>query len=301
MGGVIACKLGVPLFFMISGALYLQSKLNYVKLLKKSIKYLFIYFLFNFLYFGFDACFQPAVRSPIDENFGFVMHVLKFNYWHLWFIGAYIQFLILLPMLKYFTTLSAEASVRMLAVLLTFNFVCKILNFYSFFDLYLPRYLSSDHLIYPVIGYYLATTKIEISWQKLAVLFVIILISFTFIQDYCLKIKVINAYDERIFQIFNTLGAPVMFLIFRKIKIDRFTNTYNFIGQYVVFIYLFHILFMWKLKFLTHFYEKASGYIGVSATGLLIVFCAFVLSLLTGILLNKLISLGKQQILKNLA
>lgn len=94
----IACKSAVPIFFMISGAMLLDKEESLNVTYKRICKFLVDLILFSLAYFwgdsyleGRDFCIRDVLGTIIQNN-----------YWHLWYLYAYIALIVTLPFLRNF-------------------------------------------------------------------------------------------------------------------------------------------------------------------------------------------------------
>lgn len=173
----VFCKIAVPLFFMISGALLLHRDNEPLgKLWKNRIgKNVLIILLFaagNYLLDLLFADNRPDLSWVAYGVFTGNLNGSMFWYGHLWFLYSYIAFLCCLPFLRamvkglddrYFCYLivlylAVEAIIPAAEYLLSENSVRLYRNV-------MPLWLSEEIIIYPCIGYYLEH-RIDISGQR---------------------------------------------------------------------------------------------------------------------------------------
>ena len=109
----VMCKCAVPVFFMISGMMLISRTETIKETYRRIPRILVDLVLFQLLYFRTDALSSGAAYSLRDM----ALSLIQKNYWHLWYLYAYIAFLITLPIVrKLVTGLDVRISVYMLAV-----------------------------------------------------------------------------------------------------------------------------------------------------------------------------------------
>ena len=156
----MSCKLAVPVFFALSGALLLGRKVSWRKLWLEKIPHIALVLVgYCTLYY-----FRQVHAGKVDWGFKTYVFGLYEKSWgyHLWYLYAYLAFLIALPILSALAqALDDRTLVYLIAVALVFR--CAIPGFESFhwentihlnpsFDL---SFLSCDIVLYPLMGYYL--------------------------------------------------------------------------------------------------------------------------------------------------
>ena len=90
------CKAGVPLFFMISGALLIGKEESWSKTFCRMIRIGVDLVVFSLLYFWIDSL---LLGNPFSLT-GTLAAMVGTNYWHLWYLYAYLIFLLTLPIMR---------------------------------------------------------------------------------------------------------------------------------------------------------------------------------------------------------
>ena len=160
-----ACRFAVPVFFMISGALFLspQKKLNTAHLYKRTILRMGTCFLFWSALYAFTYCYHTNAGKWTFLNETFRGH------YHMWFILVITGLYILTPLLRMITQ-HARATRHLLLLCFVFGFLIpRLFSFILLFDfphkdvvLSLQPTISqlnplseSYALFYYIMGYYL--------------------------------------------------------------------------------------------------------------------------------------------------
>ncbi len=165
-------RFGVPVFVMISGALFLApgKELDVKKLYWHNILRLAVLYIFWSCAYGLMDCrgFDPAGIGWKD-----VVREMILGRYHLWFLPMIIGIYVLLPVLKVWID---HASKKNIEYFLLLFFLCQILcetvrAMYSssmldyVLNLFQPEIVCS-YLGYFVLGYYLVHIGIEKRWHK---------------------------------------------------------------------------------------------------------------------------------------
>lgn len=160
------CKAAVPLFFAISGALMLDRENEPLPQLwgRRICKYALIIIVFFFCNYGAQALFSGEPMQW-EKLFGSVyagyFYGQRYPYEHLWYLYAYIAFLICLPFLRSLVrNLDTKYFYYMLAIALCFSSILPGLELVShnagtLYEMVRPSWLLQNTVLYPCIGYFL--------------------------------------------------------------------------------------------------------------------------------------------------
>lgn len=258
----VFCKFSVPLFFMISGALLLKKQEPLSVILKKRFLRMFIVLV------GFSILGCLLYASSIS-NFmiELVFAIYSGNtFYTLWFIFAYMTFLLLLPFL------------RMIAQKLNWKLFKYILALYIIFKAILPIFqflilqdtvsiseefliLSSDTIVYPLVGYFLYN-KVDFSKIKnnIILVFWCINIAFIIITSLLIYYKMLkpeyrdSSALQPFFTRFTAINSITIFITIKKFVIINnsgfFAKLIKSAGECTFGIYLIHILPIFYFNFL---------------------------------------------------
>ena len=202
----VACKVAVPLFFMISGALLLRKDESIGATYKRGIRIVIDLVLFSLLLKAF-------LTGTVHTNFP-----------HLWYLYTYIGFLLVVPVLRGFVRGLTEREGFLLFVL-AFVVGCA-LPLIEFFTgtvnhLAVPAWVTAMILYYPVMGY-LLTWKVDlakVSGKQLGILWAINLLFFalTMLTQWRFLLEAPDNRDELFLTATRVLNAPVVYLTFLKL------------------------------------------------------------------------------------
>lgn len=165
-------RFGVPVFVMISGALFLApgKEINVRRLYRHNILRLVVLYVFWSCLYGLMDClgFDPAGIGWKD-----VLREMILGRYHLWFLPMIIGIYVLLPILKVWISHASKKNIEYFLVLF---FVCQILcetiravyssNMADYvLNLFQPEMVCS-YLGYFVLGYYLVHIGVDRKWHK---------------------------------------------------------------------------------------------------------------------------------------
>lgn len=288
----IFCKLSVPLFFMISGALLLDRQPEPIKTvwLRRVLHMVGVIAVWSFFYYMVSVCqgrgafdFSNFLMQLYEENW-------NFSYWYLY---VYISFLLSLPLLQ-----------RIAQNLLNKDYFYMI-TLYIVFVMILPSiqylfwqgehrlngnisvgWLISDIVIFPLAGYFL-DHRIRDFWngKRIAVLWLVniatILFACYLTYDLAKVTGVCNEIESQVFhKTFVLINAATVFVTFQYLSehlkmIRKMRKVITSVGGCTFGIYLLHVY----LKD----YTELSAYIGKVQERLLIspmiyafIYCAII-------------------------
>lgn len=150
------CKIGVPLFFMISGALLLPKQESLKDLfLKRILRLVVVLVLFSFIYY-----IRLYLQHP---EYGFsLFFFVKLIYAEpfitpFWFLYSYLAFLLMLPLLRRMVKTMSEQDFLYFGIgafLLLFLIKIPEYVFESSINISIP--LLTTNILFPLLGYYIA-------------------------------------------------------------------------------------------------------------------------------------------------
>jgi len=271
----IFCKFSVPLFFMISGALMLNSETeSYAKLWsKKVLRMVIILVVWSAVYY-----LPQALKGKEDIGLQVFFRRLYTSYWQnaFWYIYAYIPFLISVPILQRIAkSLSNKEYVYIIVIVFVFTSLRPTVEYllwqgqYSLYKQFNFDWMAAKIFFYPLIGYFLQH-RIQDFWdgKKLTALWVINIL-FIMIGSYLTyyKAQITGELSEGTSQTFHntfvlinsaTVFVTCQFLI-KHVKFGKIIDSIILsLGEATFGIYLMHKLIMKlfeKLNVLTRIYE----------------------------------------------
>lgn len=174
----IFCKFAVPLFLAVSGALLLGRNESYRMVWKKRILKIFIIlFVWSFLYHLYNNRFNEFDLVTLVKSFfqPFFADDITF---HLWYLYAFIGFLISLPLLrKIARSLSRKDYVYLFSIYFLMHCIMPVAEYLSSIpvnsDVRIP-WIGVDIFIFPLLGYFLSNLPNDFwNWKRLAALWAV--------------------------------------------------------------------------------------------------------------------------------
>lgn len=257
----VARCVNVPLFFMISGVVLLRKEETYRHIFSKRImKYFIILSLTAYLY----SVFYYA--KPWNDFPGFIKELLNGTVvGHLWFLYAYIGYLLILPyMRKMIKQMENKDYVVLLLLGILFKGVLSVIGALSGLGkIYISCALVTDIIFYPMMGTWLSKQDIgELLKKKLffAAGFVVCMLCFV-AEAYMTKwdMQQNGAFTENFLSVFNVLPTLYIFLLGKEIgnKIEKNKKVSSFvclIGGGTFGVYLISIWLQTRLIFVYEFF-----------------------------------------------
>lgn len=245
----------VPIFVMISGALFLDKSKNISisKLYKKNIlRLLLVLIVFGIVYALMELYFATHTLN-LKMFFIALKKVYSNDVWdHMWFIYMLIGLYIVVPPVKIFINYANEKIIRY-CLLVLFIFICIVPFIDSFtgikFGIYIP--ISSVYFLYFLLGYSLHTDIIKI---KPTISLFFILISVLWLCLCSLFFKNVEGFKYD-----NIVGIIMSTSIFSLSK-KLCTEKNNWLDKNIVplsfGVYIIHTVFINLIYKIIHFTPK---------------------------------------------
>ncbi len=244
----MVCKIAVPVFFMISGALLLGKTESFSDLFRKRIvRCVLALAVFSFLYKLKMAVKGAASFSLLSFILLLPREVAFLPYWYLY---SYLGFLLLLPILRPLAQNMDRKTFQYL-ILLQIVFGCVFPVLGNLKQWWLCGYLSvspilADLLFYPLVGYGIDRFVTEEEFRNWKGVFVntALLISFYFTRKLVLKdYAQTGAYGELFLGFLTAIPAMLLFLDCRTLISEKWMPGWlkkllPFVGDMVFGIYL---------------------------------------------------------------
>lgn len=280
-------KTAVPIFFMISGSLLLNKEENISATLKRIKKIAVGIALFVPLY-----TFVDAMQRDLAFNFSVMIKAIFCDgYWHLWFLYAYISFILSLPFLRKFViSLTPSSSVYFLITIggcIFLNSIfSQLLGIQINYNLKMSWFWEWAFL-YPIVGYIIDHKLIHNDLLTCR--------SIVFCWSLAIAGTTLGAFFEYIFLKSSTDKFNETFLVYLCLlnsitvyitikwfcqKFPKSVKMQNFvlsISKCTYGIYLIHIFILWKISFIVNAMQQIEFYLG-QRIGILFT-CAFTMAI----------------------
>ena len=258
----------VPIFVMISGALFLNKDINFSKLFKKNILRLITAYLFWSVLYAVILTFNNVVVKSGQFNIHNFLSMIIGGHYHMWFIpmiiGLYLSLPVLQPLkgqnktMKYFILLSfIFAAVIPLVFNLVDDFAGTFAEITSIKNVILNMkfYLVLGFVGYFVAGYYLQ--KNELSKTVIKTIYALGIISFiaSILLNFAVSVKTGAGRETYIgfTTVFVSIESAAVFLFFKNCKV--FKNPGKFVqtlSKLSFGVYLLHPLIIELLDNVLH-------------------------------------------------
>ena len=287
----VFCKLSVPLFFAISGALLL-SKNESVKIIfqKRIFKILIVLFVFSFFNYLQQIYFGNEVFSL--KRFLLVLYTKHWNYSY-WYLYSYIAFLLSLPFLRALVKeLETKFFIYMIFLVGIFNGVLPILDFLFWnggntFNNYLKvSWLTSTIVFCPCVGYFLENRMPIVELKNLVHLWginiITILIS-CFMT--CYHTKITGLCTESTSQVFHnsfvvinliTVYCTIKYMTYSVRFDEKINKILMSLGSNTFGVYLWHIMLM-RSSFMWKFFDYMRSSFCIDKMAIAFIYCLIVL------------------------
>ena len=298
-------RVAVPLFVMISGCLFLDSKYNYSnKKIKDSIKKMILFFIFwsSIYCLIFNIIINILNNSSIDIVK--ILGSLIIGHYHLWFIYLIIGLYLIVPLLRLWVNEENKHYVEyflIISIFITFlipqliSICCNYSNLFNYFDNIVNNYIQLKYVggytTYFILGWYI--NKYDFKYKKTIYIFGIVGLFITIFGSYFLSVSLnqnMQLFDDLSI---NILLFSVAVFLFVKNKLYHIKNHNNKIVDTIsknsLGIYGIHVFFVTLILNILDSYSLNYALIFIPFVFLL----SFFLSLLCTILLSKIPGLKK--------
>lgn len=249
------CKVGVPLFFMISGA-NLLGKNETIKQTYSRMQRIAVCLIFwSMFYFCLDE-HSSGERIIFNE---IIPKMISGNYWHLWYLYAYIAFLFTLPVLRRLARSLGSGHFYLIAIngiALTCIMPIAEYFFITVNGSLKPSWMAAAIFMYPLLGYYIdkkmAMSKVTKQWILRLWGWNGVVFAIGGVCEWHYLLKNPGDASEAFLRITCLVNAAVLFItaryLFFRIKWSATAKRIiSAAGQLTFGIYLTHILFLWKI------------------------------------------------------
>lgn len=268
----ILCKAAVPVYFALSGALMLGREVSWKKLWQEKIPHIVLLLaVYSMLYYGVEV--QAGRAQWGLKTFLFGGYEKGWGY-SLWYLYAYLAFLIALPVLAPMArSLSNQTFGYLFAVALVFR--CLIPGFEALhwegvhhlnpdFNL---TFLTCDIVLYPLMGYFLHHRADRRALRKALPAFCVAAVLATAASCYMTYRDYFHTWVAHT-QTYHDLFAPILLLaVFSGAKVllepvdegSRASRVFAEIAKCSLGIYLIHPLIVEKLRGLGGLFTWMTG------------------------------------------
>jgi surface polysaccharide O-acyltransferase-like enzyme len=253
LGGI--ARVGVPLFFMLSGFLLLPRSESLRDFYGKRMLRIVIPFVFwSIFYISLDCIGKPGVCTP---QYLRPYILLQRSYFHLWFLYSLIGIYFILPLLRLMIRPdTARTFLWYLIVLwLIFQPIRTLMDQFLHFSININAPLATGFLPYFILGYLLGEVALTRGRRIAAAVAFAIGALITIVGTYLLTS--INGSFNGYFYDYVTIGVILStagaFLLLRTVSdvgffaTERFHSLMRWVAGGTFGVYLIHVLVIWSL------------------------------------------------------
>ena len=234
-------RIGVPIFLMCSGFIFLNRDDNILKIIfKYTLKIYLIFILFNMVYKVIDAYMYKDSVMNFDLIKLFIKNsVCLEGVYHLWYLKIVIITYLLIPVFKFLINSKIKYIDHYIFIVLLFIFIGPYFIKNTDYSMFIHRY---GYVIYFYLGYYLTKYKNKICNIALGIGSILAFI-YTFIKT--LEISKTLGVGNELYLGYNTWNvlvyASFIFIIFSYLeKHLNKEKIISYLGMNNFYIYLIH-------------------------------------------------------------
>lgn len=247
----ILCRMAVPLFFMVSGALLLGKEESLSELSRKRIaRMLIVLAVISAFYYLFDVVMgRLASPGAGDFTFRLLTNGIRDSFW---FLYAYIGVLLLLPFFRRVVPFcKGKLVLYLIGLRVLTDLIVPLLGLGMGITVSFEFGFVGEYYYYMLLGYYLDREENErLSTGKLTIV-LLLSVALSGILVYCIK-GISGTYQAITLDLLVFLMAPVTFSMIKRWlggmtkngQAEKWIATF---GSCVFGIYLFDNLLRWQL------------------------------------------------------
>ncbi len=255
-------RAGVPIFFMISGYLYLSNertldcknfyKRVYPRILLPLFVWSFFYFIYNRVVFKQEIQIGLFFEAMINQG-------TEYHFWYLYVLGVILFFM---PFLKRIVNMSSDRELVWFFILIIFAGTFRpLFNIYTPYYLYISDYMMNGYMGFFVLGYLLQ--RMELTRRRLylailstfAGLFIHIFGTHFLSSKEGLNLFYNSGYNIAVYLMGSGIFVWVKYIC-QGIQKEKTIKNIQFIARGVFGVYLIHVAIQTQLQAV--FYIDAS-------------------------------------------
>lgn len=218
------CKINVPLFMMITGAMLLEKEESWKEIIQKRVlKIVFILLVFSFILYLLKSLVWGTYSFSIaDFGTRILKKDIQVSYWYLY---EYISILLVLPFIKKMVKGMDKSEFGYFFGLGVVGLVlCNILACFTGVSLPVSVFIHLDSVLYVVLGYYLEH-KLREEWyrkQKCKILMGCILGTVVLVVvAICINYAMTGVYSQAVVTLLTPLQTVLVYILLKRFFMDR--------------------------------------------------------------------------------
>ena len=239
------CKVNVPLFIMVTGALLIPKTESWKEIIKNRVNRIFIVLFVASGIIYLLECFLWNQEVFSIGNFVslFLRKEIQISYWYLY---EYIGILLILPIIG---TMLRNMNDDTMKYCIGLAFLIKVggglVNFFIGYSIPFSCFIVSDSVFYLIIGYYLENRIVDAAYEKMSFRKIVIAevgcIVATILMVLWGKSKQ-GGYQEYVLSILTPVLSMLLFIQIKKMclrqKENKVTEIVSFLGSCTFGVYL---------------------------------------------------------------
>lgn len=234
----------VPIFFMITGTLFLNKDIKNFNVFKYVKKYLLVILVFGWSFAIFEEIFNKNVTLIMP--FSALLNVLQMKTWdHMWYLYELIGVMLTIPILLVLKEKDEKYLNYILYILLLSSFIIPLLDILFGITIGFNFPFKSQYLTCLIIGYFLNknNVKISTSYYILGIIIseiIIVLLVFNSEMIGLEMVKFLAGYSS----IIVLFIAVCLFKLFNNSKIAKENNFVTELSNCTFGMYLMHMFWI---------------------------------------------------------
>lgn len=239
------CKVNVPLFIMITGALLIPKAESWQIIVKKRIVRIFtVLFVCSVMIYMLE-CFLWHQETFSVGNFIdlFLRQEIQISYWYLY---EYIGILLLIPILGFMLRSMDSNTMKYCVNLALFIKVgIEFVNFFTDYNLPFGFFLINDSVFYVIMGYYLENRMEDCEYDAVSYKKIILVQIGCILTTMLLVIadkKIYGAWHEGVLSMLTPISTVCIYMLLKKScfheKENNFSRWIRFLGSCTFGVYL---------------------------------------------------------------
>lgn len=273
----------IPFFFLLSGALNLNSNYSAFTFYKKRFLRVFLPFLFwgiifstaFFIYYLVDN--RPVSIFSLLKDYIFYRGVFRAQQYHLWFLYVLIGIYLLTPLIKLFTKNLTPSKITIFSILWIITLIINTFEIKNDVFIYLLRF--SAYTGYYIAGYILLKSDTAIKNKFIYIVFFIATVAFMSISTYYFtkEYGVLNEHFNQTASITVFVMSIALYFIIINMKFENntFKRIRDEINHYGLGIYIIHATVLSLIELSGMGWSFIHPLIGIPVTTVLCIFVSY--------------------------
>lgn len=276
---------------MISGVTLLNKEESIIHTYKRTLKIITDILIFSVIYLEIDSFAATGVVRNLKSIL--IEIVVGSNYWHLWYLFAYVALILTVPFLR--DAVKGQKKESFISIFILTSILLFALPVLKMCGVALtaniqPSWLKTDIFIWPILGFFFDKYECEQLFKGRIIIPIFVGLSVLIAFSYKLQMSFLYDHpsdkNEIFIRLLSIFVAPLLFLAAKRLFKTSVSGKQSSeiaekrkqilceVGNQTFGIYLLHIIILWKLPKLFSLWNFLERYhYGI----LLSVICVFVI------------------------